>query len=62
MKRKNLTPLPREISEETMRCWLSTGAIVETDHGHENLYFQDKFGNEFFCKCYPNRDVREAAK
>ena len=57
MKRSTLNNLPREISEETMRCWLSTGAIVETDCGHENLYFVDQFGHEFFCKCYPNREV-----
>lgn len=52
---RKVTPLPREISEETMRSWLSTGAIVETDCGSENLYFSDQFGNEFFCKCYPQR-------
>lgn len=57
MKRLTLINYPREISEETMRCWLSTGAIVETDCGQENLYFVDQFNNEFFCKCYPNREV-----
>ena len=57
MKRKP-TPLPREISEETMRTWLRSGAIVETDCGQENLYFADQFGHEFFCKCYPNREIR----
>lgn len=58
MKRSTPAPIPREISEETMQSWLSTGAIVETDCGHENLYFIDQFDNEFFCKCYPNREVR----
>jgi hypothetical protein len=46
-------PTITEIEVKTMESWLSTGAIVLTDTGSENLYFLDQFGNQFYCKCYP---------
>ncbi len=48
-------PLPKckEIEIQTMDSWLATGAIKLTDTGSENLYFIDQFGQEFYCKCYP---------
>jgi hypothetical protein len=46
-------PKITEIEIKTMESWLATGAIVLTDTGSENLYFIDQFGNQFYCKCYP---------
>jgi hypothetical protein len=56
MTRKTYTStLPKiiEIEIKTMETWLKTGAIFLTDTGSENLYFIDQFGNQFYCKCYP---------
>jgi hypothetical protein len=47
-------PKITEIEIETMKLWLSFGTIFETDKGQENLYFEDQFGNMFYCKCYPD--------
>ena len=54
-QKPKLTPLPecKSIEIPTMESWLATGAITLTSTGNENLYFVDQFGNEFYCKCYP---------
>ena len=45
-------PAPvREIEEVVMNAWLLTGAIKETCRGNENVYFENEFGMQFFCKC-----------
>ena len=46
-------PVITEIEEKTMNIWLSLGTIWITSVGCENLYFSDEWGNEFYCKCYP---------
>lgn len=53
MKRKTLSPLPRELSEFTADLWLSIGTIQVSDYGNENTYYVDQFDHEFFCKNYP---------
>ena len=45
--------LPREIEESTVKAWTRTGAIQLESTGNENSYYIDEFGNEFFCKNYP---------
>ena len=55
MKNK-LAPLPREIEQSTVDNWLSKGTITVSDYGHENTYYVDQFGHEFFCKNYPNQN------
>ena len=51
--RKYTLPDIKEIEIRTMEIWLKLGTIWETDRGSENLYFVDQFGNQFYCKCYP---------
>ena len=53
MKRKTLSPLPRELSELTAATWLAQGTIRVSDYGYENTYYVDQFDHEFFCKNYP---------
>jgi hypothetical protein len=53
MQRKTISPLPRELSEFTADLWLSIGTIRTNEYGHENTYYVDQFGHEFFCKNYP---------
>ena len=43
----------REIEIQTAETWLKLGTIWLTDVGSENSYYADQFGNEFFCKNYP---------
>jgi len=50
---KSTLPDIKEIEIQTMESWLATGAIILTDTGTENKYFVDQFGNQFYCKCYP---------
>lgn len=44
---------PNEIEENTVAAWLLTGAIQLSTTGHENSYYLDQFGNQFYCKNYP---------
>ena len=53
MKQSIHLPVIREIQIPTMEIWLDQGTIVETERGEENIYFVDQFGQEFYCKCYP---------
>ena len=53
MQKQITFPTIKEIQIPTMEIWLSLKTIVETDRGEENIYFVDQFGNEFYCKCYP---------
>ena len=53
MKNLSIFSTIKEIQIPTMEIWLSLETIVETDRGEENIYFVDQFGNEFYCKCYP---------
>jgi hypothetical protein len=50
---KSRLPEITEIEEKTASIWLSRGTIWVTDTGHENTYYIDQFGNQFFCKNYP---------
>jgi len=51
--RKSTLPVITEIEIPTMEIWLRLGTIWLTDTGCENLYFVDEWGNQFYCKCYP---------
>jgi hypothetical protein len=56
MKRSTLkTPLPKivELEEKTANLWLSLGTITIDETGQENTYYVDQFGNQFYCKNYP---------
>jgi hypothetical protein len=55
MKIIKKTSLPKidYIEQKTVDIWLSLGTIKVTDYGHENTYYVDQFGNQFYCKNYP---------
>ena len=57
MKRKTLSPLPRELEEFTADLWLSIGTIQVSNYGSENTYYVDQFGIEYFCKNYPREEM-----
>lgn len=44
-----------EIEVVTAINWLNADTIRVTDYGNENTYYIDQFGNEFFCKNYPEQ-------
>ena len=52
-------PLPEltELQIETAELWEAIGTITRTEHGEENTYYEDQFGNRFFCKNYPQEDL-----
>ena len=43
----------QELEEDTAKEWLAKGTIWITSVGSENVYFNDEFRGEFYCKCYP---------
>lgn len=42
-----------ELEEKIADLWLSIGTITIDDIGQENTYYVDQFGNQFYCKNYP---------
>lgn len=53
MRKSELKNYPREIEIETAEAWIKSGTIQMETTGWENTYYLDQFGNEFFCKNYP---------
>ena len=45
---------PQWIENVTAMLWLKTGTIQVIEYGNENTYYEDQFGNEFYCKNYPD--------
>lgn len=46
-------PKLTELEERTAALWARQGTIVVESYGEENTYYRDEFGNQFFCKNYP---------
>lgn len=50
---KSTLPDLKEIEENTANLWLLIETITITSIGCENTYYIDQFGQEFYCKNYP---------